>query len=414
LFWQTFEQTKSLSAMRQKLVILPKLNDCHGDTDKQWFVYYSVRNPRTNKMERFRIYDGFTGLSGEEKRRHAMQLIEVYSARLKTGWTPFKDDSKALYTDQIEYRTVADMFGQKRKANNTFRRWISQLLEEEQAGIRGTTLTTYRSKYRIFTLWLEKNGHGDNDLTCIDNKVMITFFKYLIDTRKLSGKSIRYYKMILAHAFEYFRKQKLIMINPVYDIPPCNRINDCTPRPIQRPDIKLFKKAMLKDPELTLGMKFMYYCGMRPGHEIRELQIKEIDFIAGTIHVIRGNAKNGRERIVTIPRQFLDEIRRLGLQKLDRNWYIFGVGGKPGPKPIDKNKFSRKFKAIREKLGMPTEYKWYSWKHTGMIEADDTGVIPDKDISTHVGHADLATTSKYFRNKKPQVSKAIRDHYPTL
>ena len=104
----------------------------------------------------------------------------------------------------------------------------------------------------------------------------------------------------------------------------------------------------------------------------------------------------------------------MGFQKLDRNWYIFGVGGKPGPKPIDKNKFSRKFKAIREKLGMPDQYKWYSFKPTGMIEADDTGVIPFKDISMHVGHLNPSTTSIYFRNKKPQVSKAIRDNYPTL
>lgn len=400
--------------MRQKLVILPKLCDCSGDPDKQWFVYYSVRNPRTNKMERFRMYDGFTGLSTEEKHRHAMQLIEVYSARLKTGWTPFKDDSEALYTDQIEYRTVADMFGQKRNANNTFRRWISQLLEEEQSGIRGTTLITYRSKYRIFALWLEKCGHAKNDLTCIDNKVIIDFFRYLIDTRKLSGKSVKYYKMILGHAFEYFRKHKLIMINPVYDIPPCNRVNDCTPRPIQREDLEIIKKAIQHDPELTLGAKFMFYCGLRPGHEIRELQIKEIDFVAGTIHVVRGNAKNGRERIVTIPRQFLEDLRQMGFQKLDRNWYIFGVGGKPGLKPIDKNKFSRKFKAIREKLGMPDVYKWYSFKPTGMIEADDTGVIPFKDISMHVGHSNPSTTSIYFRNKKPQVSKAIRDNYPTL
>lgn len=405
---------KNISAMRQKLVILPKLNDCSGDPDKQWFVYYSVRNPRTNKMERFRIYDGFTGLSTQEKRLHAMQLIEVYSARLKTGWTPFSEDTKALYTDQIEYQTVADMFGKKRQANNTFRRWISQLLEDEQSGIRRTTLITYRSKYRIFTLWIEKQGHGNNDLTCIDNKLMIEFFRYLIDTRQLSGKSVRYYKMILGHAFEYFRKKKLIMINPVYDIPPCNRINDNTPRPIQRPDIKLFKKEIMKDPELYLGLKFMFYCGMRPGHEIRELQFKEMDLFTGTIHVIPGNAKNGKDRIVTIPRQFLEELRKMGFNKFNRNWYVFGVGGKPGPKPIDKNKFSRKFKAIREKLGMPTEYKWYSWKHTGMIEADDTGKIPTKDISGHVGHLDLRTTSIYFRNKKPQVSKAIRDKYPTL
>ena len=39
---------------RKKIVILPKLNDAGGNLSKKWFVYYSVRDPRTDKMERFK------------------------------------------------------------------------------------------------------------------------------------------------------------------------------------------------------------------------------------------------------------------------------------------------------------------------------------------------------------------------
>ena len=39
---------------RKKIVILPKLNDAGGDLSKKWFVYYSVRDPRPDKMKRFR------------------------------------------------------------------------------------------------------------------------------------------------------------------------------------------------------------------------------------------------------------------------------------------------------------------------------------------------------------------------
>lgn len=398
--------------VRQKLIILPKLCDCSGDLSRQWFIFYSVRDPHTGKMVRFRHYEGFTGLSREERIEHAKQLIESFSIRLRSGWTPFIDDTRAVYNDQLEYKTVAEIYGSRRTSNNTVRLWISRFLEEINPGIRHETQLTYKSKLRIFSLWIDAQGLSNNDLRTIDNKLISLFSHYLIDNRQLSAKSIKYYRMLLAKLFEYLRKQKLILINPVYDIPPCNRINDKAPRPIQREDLETIKKQLPQDPELQFALKWEFYCGLRPGKEIRLLKIKNIDYSAGTVFIDPENAKNGRSRIVTIPRQFLEEIRGMGLHKLNRNFYIFGVGGHPGPKPIGKNKLSRHFKTIRDALGLPEEYKLYSGKHTGMIEADNTGKIPDKDISNHVGHSDLSITNIYFKNKKGNVSEAIRNHYP--
>ncbi len=400
--------------MRQKLIILPKLNDCHADPGKQWFVYYSCRDPRTGKMVRFRNYDGFTGLTPDEKYEHAKQLIETFSERLRAGWTPFIDDTRAVYSDHLEYKTVADLYGSRRAGNNTIRPWISKFLEQEKPGVKYETYLTYKSKFRIFVLWLESQGIGNNDIRTFDNNLIITFFRFIIDDRMLSRVSIKNYRMLLRRAFEYFRRQGIILINPVHDTPPCSRINDNAPRPIQRQDVEKFKKSIARDPELELSIKFMFYCGMRPGKEIRKLKIQDIDFISGIIHVNRDNAKNGKDRMVTIPQQFLDELRASGLSKMHRGYYIFGAGGYPGFKPIGKNKLGRHFKTIRDRMGMPVEYKHYSWKHTGAIEADEAGGIPFKDISDHLGHGDLQTTSIYFANKKIKVSESIRNNYPTL
>lgn len=363
-------------------------------------------------MVRFRHYDGFTGLSAPERVEHARQLIDTYTAKLRAGWTPFSDDTAAIYNDQLEYKTVSEIYGKRRASNNNIRVSISRYLDQVAPGIRHETFLTYRSKLRIFTLWIEKQGLAGNDLRTHNNKVIIDFFRYLIDKRKVSGKTVKYYKILLGKLFKHFCSQKLILINPVYDIPPCSRINDQAARPISRDDRELINKTLANDPELLLATKFEYYCGLRPGHEIRKLKIKDIDFVAGTIHVNREHAKNGRDRIVTIPRQFLEELRASGLRGMDRAFYIFGRAGIPGPVSISKNKLSRHFFNLRKKLNLPAEYKLYSYKCTGMIEADDTGKIPAKDISNHVGHADLATTSIYFRGKKAQVSVAIRDNYP--
>lgn len=395
--------------MRQKMIILPKLNH----SGKQWFVYYSCRNPKTGKMQRFRHYDGFTGKSDQEKLIHAQQLQELFSSRLRTGWSPFTDDVEVIYNDHIDYKTVADLYGTRRSGNNTIRVWISKFLESLESTVSLATYQTYQSKFRIFLLWLEKEKVAGNDLVTFDNKLILEFFSFLINVRKLSGISIQKYSQNLTALFEYCKYHKMILINPVYDVPKCNRINDQTPRPIMRADIEVFKKEIRKYPELWLATQFEFYCSLRPGHEIREMKIKDIDFIAGTIRVTRRRAKTRIERIITIPYQLLEELRSLHLQDCNKEFYVFGRGGVPGTTSIGKNKLRFKFAAIRKKLNMPLEYKFYSWKHTGLVEADEAG-IPIKAISNQAGHSSINTTNIYFRNKRPAVSKAVKNSWPDL
>ena len=59
---------------------LPKLHDYSGDISRQWFIYFSFRDPATDKMKRFKIYEGFTERkTSAEKYAHAKSLIKHYS-----------------------------------------------------------------------------------------------------------------------------------------------------------------------------------------------------------------------------------------------------------------------------------------------------------------------------------------------
>lgn len=400
--------------MRLKMIILPKLNICQGNESKQWFVYYSCRDPKTGKMHRFRHYDGFTGLTLEEKIIHGENLIEEYSAKLRSGWSPFINDVEVIYNDHVDYKSVAELYGTRRGGNRTIRVWISRFLEQLQPAVALATYQTYQSKFRIFNHWLVKEKIENNDLTTIDNYLICSFFNYLIKVRKLSRISIRGYSRITKALFEYLKFNKLILINPVHDLPQCDRINDQAPRPIQRADIDIFKKELVKDPVLWLAVQLEYYTGLRPGHEIREMKIKDIDFAKGTIRVDRARAKTRHERIVTVPHQLLLQLRNsYNLNLYSREFYVFGREGIPGPRLVGKNRFRERFNVIRRELNMPFEYKFYSWKHTGAVEADEAG-LPMKDISNQLGHGSLKSTDHYFRNKKVSTSKAIRDNFPDI
>jgi len=401
---------------RKKLISLPRLNDCGGDINGDWYITYSYRHPKTDKMKPFRIYTGFSDLKTKKARYdHAEIIIKEWTDKLKLGYNPFEDDSTAIYEDQLAYSHIAKFFGNQKKLNKTFNFFASEFLEDIKASVDPDgTLPTYRSKLRTFNAWLQKKDLHEVDITAINNDIILDFFDYMINDLKRSAITIRKYYQILTNVFEPLVKDKKIFENPVYGIPKCTRVNDNTPKPIYFDDINIFKKAIKEDTQLWLVVQFEYYCFLRPGKEIRLLKIEDIDFVRGTVNVSRFRAKTNLQRIVTIPRQFLNELRaKYELMTYPKEFYVIGNERKPGLKPYSKNVIANRFRDVRKRLGMPKEYKLYSWKHTGNVVAADNG-IPMRHLQDQNGHASISTTETYMKNKAGKASRQIRDHFPTI
>ena len=104
-------------ARKKAIVILPRLNDRGGKLDQVWYVEYSVRDPRSGEMRRFRRSDLFTGVSDlVERHRLADELIKQLTIQLQSGWTPFESE-KVIYEDSLTYHTAARVYGRKKLSN---------------------------------------------------------------------------------------------------------------------------------------------------------------------------------------------------------------------------------------------------------------------------------------------------------
>lgn len=403
---------------RKKLVILPHLNFCGGDTSKskQWYVEYGIRNPKKNKMEYFRIYQGLTDPDPDKRVVAAEKIIEEYTEKLRNGWSPFAADEQFIYEDELVYAEAAKVYGTIRSANATVRLYASEWLKNISSRVSEGTLPTYKGKLRLFCTWLDSKGYGDNDVTAITNEIVIRFFDYIIDDLKYSGNSVRKYHQILQNLFSGLIDQGKIKENPVRRIRQCNRINDQTPRPIMDYDVAEFRELIKKDdPQLWLALCFEYYCFLRPGKEVRLLQIKHIDFARGTVTIERERSKTTQPKTATIPFVFLKELRDdWKLQEYPRNFYVFSKGRQPGTVPLSKNDLRYRFNKYRTKLNMPLEYKLYSWKHTGNARADDCPEISIRDQQKQNGHSSIQTTEIYIKNKLGTVSRAIQNHFPDI
>lgn len=66
---------------RNIVAIKPVL--CEG---REWYVYFSIRNPQTGRMIRKKIYEGFKNLDSHTKKRaHGQKLIAKYSKLIANG-----------------------------------------------------------------------------------------------------------------------------------------------------------------------------------------------------------------------------------------------------------------------------------------------------------------------------------------
>jgi integrase len=268
----------------------------------------------------------------------------------------------------------------------------------------------------MFDGWLETNCLNEVDVSVITQAVMVKFFTFIIEDRKLSKVSIKKYRQILSQVFNHVRKEKerKQFINPCFDLPETKRLNDSAPQPIQELDIEIFKEVIEKeDPQLWLAISFEYYCFIRPGKELRLLKIGDIDFGRRTVRVNPVNSKTV-ERNIGIPAVFLNALRNdYKLHTYDRKMYVFGRDRVPGNEHYGKNNLRYRFSRIRDKMKMPEMYKLYSWKHTGNIRALESG-ISISEIQMQNGHTSIQTTENYMKNKKRTVSSNITNRFPEL
>ncbi|MDP3443569.1 MAG: phage integrase N-terminal SAM-like domain-containing protein, partial [Ignavibacteria bacterium] len=281
---------------REKIAILPKLFDYSGDLSKKWYVYFSVRDPRTGKMVVKKIYKGIHIHKTKAKRLQAAnEIIAKYTELLRVGYSFLEDESANIYTDSLQYRNTARIYSETKKGNRTFNFFASDFMSNCTGGLEPSTIQTYTSKLRIFDTWLKRQRLDMSDITAIDNQVIIQFFAFLNNEKKSSGVTYKKYKHILHAVFEHVMDQKLIAYNPVQRIPKCLRVVDQAPKPIH-PDMMPAIVAKLKEkPQLYLFAMFEYYCFLRPGKEIRLMKISWIDFGNAVIKIPKTITKTKQE-----------------------------------------------------------------------------------------------------------------------
>ncbi len=401
---------------------LPRLYDAGGDLSRDWQVQYYYRDPNTGKFKRFRVLTGLSKIRSEvlsklspeqkeqlKKERYAQaeKLMQDLRKKLKAGFNPFKNHN-VLTEEDIGKRSA-------KATKKTVESYLREAAAIRMNGRSAGTLKNYNRFLLNFIEYLQKKNLNALPITAIDHGHVERFLASIIKDNAASNKWRNEHLSFLRGCWKELMRlyPNRVTQNPFGLSEKLKHTR--TKSPVFTNDLrKLVRKELPKfDKQLWLFIQFIYYTGLRPGAELRLLQLRMFDFHQGTILVPAEITKDRTDRVVTMPRQLIDELAKLKAETLPKEFFLFTELNKPGPRPMSATVFQRRWTAFKQKHNIPAEYKMYAFKHTGATAADRSG-IDRREIKEQLGHSSLQQTEEYLETWENKVSESIRDNFPTF
>lgn len=396
-------------ARRESIIIRPHLNDCGGNLSKAWYVEWKWRIPGVPEMQRGRHYKDLNKGTRIARLKVAVKVIQEINDWFNRG-EHLEGGPRMIYSDQIQYRNEAKMYGIKKQSVITTRTFLSEFLTKTKAQVNSKSYESYVSKLRIFNAWLELNKLNEIGVAYLEKKHIMDFFIWLNNERSLARATVDKYQQILHAFFRFLLDEKEVIIsNPVPSNVKIGRVVDQAPIPIQSGDIEKLRAIIHEnDQQLWLACQIQYYCAIRPGTELRLMKLQWIDWDRSLIRIPAPEAKNSLTQNVKMPSALINEMKDVYMLHTikNKNLFVFGKDGRPGPEPLGMNTMRNRFNKFRDELNLSKQYKFYSWKHTGAINASENGMNP-YDLQNHLRHSSLEITQKYLSKRKGNDEKDI-------
>lgn len=336
----------------EKGFIKPRLYDAKGDLSKRWFVYYYKNG------KRIRVSEGINNHISTRKRREAAKLLI----------------DNILRREKLIYKSKE-------------KRIIDEYLEHKKGFWSEKTYAGHKSIIKTFFFWL-----GVDEL---NNKNIRQFFLELMGKR--SRTTYKNYKQVLSQlipeALNMTADEKEELFLGIQRL----KTSPAPPNVYSLANIKKLKEVIsVENPVLWMVCQLQFYCFIRPGREIRNLKVGDVDLDERKIIVHASTAKSKRTKYPVIPPAFFPHIEK----------YIKGkqLGEYLCPSPSNpftissKNAYGKLHKKFLDKVGIPYQrYKLYGWKPTGMLQAKKNGASM-KYLKEQAGHSSIDQTDSYLRS----------------
>lgn len=354
---------------------------------KEKYVYFYVLDPDsvlegTPRLRRIR--KKFNHIHNKKERDEAaLRFRDEVSVKLKQGWNPLiQECGKKGFTI---YTTVFDRY----------MTYLKKLFKDD--AIKKKTIDDYKCRLKHLKEYNEMLAEKMVYIYQFEQSYIEGFLEYIYIDRDTTPRTRNNYLSWISSFCSYLKGNGYIPGNPAENISPL-REKDKFRKPLEKSDMKKLNEYLSEhDKYFLLACQIHYYTLVRP-NELAFIQLNDINLHEQTLFVSKEVSKNRRDAKVTIPSKVIRMMIELQIFNYPGNFYLFGKGFKPNEKRADGRIFREKWIKVREELGFPKSYQFYSLKDTGITDTiDRVGLTIAKDQARH---SSVATTNKYVRKEQ--------------
>ena len=373
---------------------------------KNWFVYFSFRNPKTNFLEKQPFIKG--GVNHYKTKDERIEILEAFRRNLlrilKEGYNPYDASAKA---SEIKSVKEAFVFGLSIKKN----------MMTENSYIR------FKSRIKRFELYLDNKGFSQRFITSVDKSTVLDYLNMVLDTS--SARNRNNTRTDISSMFQVLEDNDVIASNYVSKLKilkaPPKRNKSYSENKLER----IYSFLEKDDPNLLLFIKFVSYNFLRP-IEVCRLRVEDINLKERKLTV---KAKNKLVKEKIIPSILIDELAFISKHKSSD--FLFTPKAEPSEwDATDDNRrdyFTKKFKQVKDSFTqkakngdknyfeMGSEYGIYSFRHTFItkIYREMRKTLTPFETKSRLllitGHNTMAALEKYLRDIDAELPEDYSD-----
>ncbi|WP_417558804.1 tyrosine-type recombinase/integrase [Mesoflavibacter zeaxanthinifaciens] len=381
---------------------------------KDWYLYYSFRNPKTGKLVRQTNIKGGANKFKDKRRRY--YILKTLKSGLETvlaeGFNPYIDNmtleeylifksSNKSKEKKVSKKDGVDKSTLKKELVMSVTNAFELGLETKAKILNKNSYPKFKSRIHRFWEWLLSNEIKQKDcITRINKKIVIKYLNSVL--QETSARNRNNSRTDIASLFQVLVDNDVLKENFVKEI----NVLKSTPErnktytPTQQKDI--YEYMRLNDEILYLFVQFVSYNFLRP-IEVCRLKVGDLDLVDKKIYL---RAKNQPVKIKIIPDLLLKSIPDLG--SLNKNDFLFTpqkIGGEWEVHETNKRDyFTKRFKKVKDNFGLGKDYGLYSFRHTFItklykeMSKTATPFEVKSKLKLITGHSTMKALEQYLRD----------------